>query len=114
MPIYDYECEGCGAEFTEMLKIADRKAPCERPCDLCGGEIKQLLNAPMIVDPVRAGIIKPSSEFNDVLTKIHEKTPGSKLGEKLQGSRPENTGASTAKSQEAARKFIKKAAKDRE
>ena len=111
MPIYDYECKGCGDTFTEMSKIVDRLTPCERPCNGCGGEVKQLINAPMIVDPVRIGVVKPSSEFNDVLTQIHESTSGSKLGEKLQGSRPENTGASNAKSQQAARKFIDKASK---
>lgn len=111
MPIYDYECKGCGDTFSEMCKIAERTAPVEQPCRECGGEIKQLLNAPAIVDPVRLGVVKPSAEFNDVLTKIHESTPGSKLGEKLQGSRPENTGASNSKSQKAARKFINKVAK---
>lgn len=111
MPMYDYECEKCGDSFSELCKIADRGVPCEQPCRECGGKIKQLVNAPAIVDPVRIGVVKPSAEFTDVLTKIHERTPGSRLGEKLQGSRPENTGATTAKSRKAARKFIDKVAK---
>lgn len=109
MPIYDYSCKDCGHAFSEMSKIADRLAPTETPCYECGKvSVAQLINAPMIVDPVRIGVVKPSSEFTDVLTKIHESSPGSKLGEKLQGSRPENTGATTSKSQQAARKFISK------
>jgi len=111
MPIYDYACKECGDEFREQLKVDDRRAPTEQPCRGCGGEITLLIGAPMICDPVRMGVVKPSSQFNDVLTKIHERVPGSKLGEKLQGSRPENTGTDNVKAREAARKFAKKISK---
>ena len=109
MPVYDYACGGCGNEFAEMYKIADRDKPTKKKCSECGKKkVTQLVNAPMIIDPVRLGIVKPSSQFTDVLTQIHESTPGSKLGDKLQGSRPENTGAKDVQSQKAARKYISK------
>lgn len=109
MPIYDYACKNCDHQFTETYKIVDRDKPTKIKCSECGKKkITQLLNSPMIVDPVRLGIIKPSSQFTDVLTQIHESTPGSKLGQKLQGSRPENTGAKDIPTQKAARKYISK------
>ena len=57
MPTYDYQCEKCGHTFEETLKIADRDAPTEIPCEQqieqtkhmsfkCNGEVKQIIVAP--------------------------------------------------------------------
>jgi hypothetical protein len=35
--------------------------------------------APMMMDPVRAGVRKVDNGFKEVLQKIHSRTPGSKL-----------------------------------
>lgn len=39
--------------------------------------------APSLGDPVRLGLLKPSGAFNEVLSRIHERTPYSKLNENL-------------------------------
>ena len=57
MPTYDYQCSECGHTFEETLKIADRNAPCETPCQQdipqtkhmsikCNGEVTQVMHAP--------------------------------------------------------------------
>ena len=40
-----------------------------------------------IGDPVRLGITKPSSEFKEVLTRISDNNPRSKIHEKLSQGR---------------------------
>jgi len=41
--------------------------------------IQALLSAPVMMDPVRAGVRRPDNGFKEVLQRIHEKTPGSRL-----------------------------------
>lgn len=54
----------------------DRKAPTEKPCFKCGdGEIRLLISAPSIGDPVRLGVTRPSVDFNDVMQKIKKGHP---------------------------------------
>ena len=83
MPRYDYECQACGFAWEDMLPMRDNKKPCEKGCPECDGEVKQVILQLNIADPVRIGVKKPSSQFNDVLAKIHSGMPGSKLNQKL-------------------------------
>ncbi len=41
MPIYEYECEGCGGKFEVWQKITD--PPLER-CEKCGGTLRKLVS----------------------------------------------------------------------
>ena len=80
IPIYDYECKKCGNTHAENLKIADRNAPTLTPCPSCGGEvIKVMLGAPAMGDAIRLGITRPDSGMKEVLQRVHERTPGSRL-----------------------------------
>lgn len=45
MPLYEYECQGCG-ERTEVVQRFD-DAPLST-CSSCGGAMKKLLSAPAI------------------------------------------------------------------
>jgi putative FmdB family regulatory protein len=45
MPLYEYECEGCGRRFEVIQKFSD--APVER-CETCGGQVRKLLSSPAI------------------------------------------------------------------
>lgn len=45
MPIYDFECSGCGP-FVVMRRIADRDAPCH--CPDCGNEGTRVITAPSL------------------------------------------------------------------
>lgn len=81
MPTYEYRCKDCETEFTSMRKISERAEPIECPnCKSMNSE-QFIGTAPTLADPVRIGVKKPDDGFKDVLRKIHEKTPGSKLKE---------------------------------
>jgi putative FmdB family regulatory protein len=81
MPIYDYRCETCGYQFESRHTIENMHQPEHEPCPECQVEtvVKTFRGAPGLVDPVRIGLRKPDSGFKEVLQKIHEKTPGSRL-----------------------------------
>jgi putative FmdB family regulatory protein len=75
MPWYDYDCELCGYEFTEVLPMDDRKIPVENGCPSCGEDgIRQLLGNVMIGDSINLGITKPDNTYNEVVAKINEKS----------------------------------------
>jgi len=81
MPTYEYVCQACEVYFTQYLSIPDMNRPEGEPCPECGVvEVKKVMfSAPSIGDAVRLGIRRPDGGFRDVLHKIHEKMPGSKL-----------------------------------
>ena len=73
MPWYDYDCELCGYEFTEVLRMDDRKIPVEKGCPECGEDsVRQLLGNVMMGDSVVLGINKPDATYNEVISKINE------------------------------------------
>lgn len=69
MPLYDYQCKGCGATQTLRKSIADRHEPESNPCTECGGEIKMVVGAPKIVSGVKGPQSAPDG-FKDVLRTI--------------------------------------------
>ncbi len=74
MALYEYLCEACNHEFDEMLKMDSRHEPTQKPCPSCGENTVILkISAIRIGDPVALGIIKPSSEFKDVMSGIAKK-----------------------------------------
>jgi putative FmdB family regulatory protein len=80
MPMYRQKCATCDELFENLLKIADRDVPQE--CPYCGGtDTHRQVEAPMMMDPIRAGVKRPDQGFKEVLHRIHERTPGSKLNE---------------------------------
>ena len=49
MPIYDFKCEKCEHQFSEMKTIANRDEPLGEPCPECsesGCVVKEYLGAP--------------------------------------------------------------------
>jgi putative FmdB family regulatory protein len=79
MPFYAFKCPHCENRFERLLKIADRDI--EQECTECAQPAERQVEAPMMMDPVRAGVTKVPAGFKEVLHKIHEKTPGSRLNE---------------------------------
>jgi len=74
VPTYDFKDTTTGKVFTEMMKIAERdQYLASNP------HIQPVLSAPSLVDPVSIGVRKIDGGFREVLAKIHEKTPGSRL-----------------------------------
>jgi putative FmdB family regulatory protein len=45
MPLYEYECESCGATFEVIQKFSDHSVD---TCRTCGGKARRLLSAPAI------------------------------------------------------------------
>jgi putative FmdB family regulatory protein len=41
MPIYEYECQGCGEVTEKLQKISDKPL---RKCPCCGGSVKKLMS----------------------------------------------------------------------
>lgn len=80
MPLYDYQCSSCGNTFESIYKISEMDKPLSEPCPKCGeSTIKKLLSAPMIVDAIRLGITKPTSEFREVMKRMKKEMPGNNL-----------------------------------
>ena len=96
MPIYDYYCKNCDYVFDEMISMSRREEPTKKKCPECGKKkVRQYVGAlghGGIGDPIRLGITRPSSQFNEVLQKINDNTPRSNLHQKLsQGRRKKGT-----------------------
>jgi len=45
MPLYEYQCETCGARFEVIQKFSDTSVD---TCRACGGKVRRLLSAPAI------------------------------------------------------------------
>jgi putative FmdB family regulatory protein len=45
MPLYEYECDSCGARFERIQKFSD---PPVTVCPTCGGAVRKLLSSPAI------------------------------------------------------------------
>ena len=75
MPWYDYECEICGHEFTEVFQMDDRKIPVENGCPECGKDgVRQLIGNVMMADPANIGASgrRPDNSYSEVVSKINE------------------------------------------
>jgi len=75
MPTYDFKHKDTGEVITKVLKITERDQflqdnPTYEPYH---GTVAS------VGDPVRLGITKVDKGFKEVLQKIHQKTPGSRL-----------------------------------
>ena len=80
MPLYEYQCSGCGATFDKFSSIADRNIPTEEPCPQCGeNKVTQKIGVTPLADPVRLGRIKAPEGFRDVLRNVKKNTYGSKF-----------------------------------
>lgn len=72
MPLYDYHCDACGHEFTEQLRIDDRKIPVENPCPKCNQSknIQQTIKPVGFVSSSISTLRRAGSEWGDVLKKV--------------------------------------------
>ncbi len=80
--LYQYRCTACENIWERQLKLADREVPFNEPCPKCeteGNVVQYLGNMPMHIDSHKLGIKKPDQGFREVLSRVHEKTPGSRL-----------------------------------
>lgn len=84
MPTYDYECKNCSTHVELVKKISSRDDTTEDTCNTClsEGTLVRLVSAPLIAYSISVnggyGSRVPDG-FKDVLKKIHERSPGSKM-----------------------------------
>lgn len=75
MPLYSYKCGACEHEFSDVLKVDDRKRPCEEPCPNCfNGQVDMVISSPRIVSGVGDFRMKTSFNFRDRLKEIHKQS----------------------------------------
>jgi putative FmdB family regulatory protein len=80
MPNYDYKCVYCDNIFEKQRMIKDRNAAIDCPkCFIYGTSHLTFRNAPIIGDPVRLGVTRPSSDVLDKLKDIKKKVHGSDM-----------------------------------
>jgi hypothetical protein len=75
MPTYTFKNKETGETFDQFMTIASREQFLKENPNL----ETIISGAPMMMDPVRAGVRKVDNGFKEVLQKIHSRTPGSKL-----------------------------------
>jgi hypothetical protein len=74
MPTYKFKDKNTGEVFERTMKIAELdQFRDDNP------HLETIISAPMICDPVRVGVRRQDGGFKEVLQKVHERTPGSKL-----------------------------------
>lgn len=74
MPTYTFRNKETGETFDQVMKISEREQfLIDNP------QLESIIGAPMMMDPVRAGVRRVDNGFKEVLQKIHTRTPGSKL-----------------------------------
>jgi len=85
MPIYTYKCLACDAPQDLNKKIAERDNCAEEICKFCATKntLERQVDAPLVAYSIAVnggyGSAKHASGFNEVLKKIHQRAPGSRL-----------------------------------
>lgn len=77
MPLYDRKCNICDELFEVQCKIVEKDNPHE--CPYCGStDGDWMIGKPNFSRDVQ-GKLKRDGGFREVLSKIHERSPGSTL-----------------------------------
>ena len=75
MPLYEYECEGCGKRFELIRKFSD---PPVETCFSCGGHVRKLLSSPAIQFKGTGWYITDYARKNSPSGSSFEEAKGSK------------------------------------
>ena len=74
MPIYQYKNEETGEISDHYMSIAAMQQ-----FDIDNPNMKKIIHAPAIGDPIRLGITKTPDSFNDMLKTIKKNNAGSTI-----------------------------------
>lgn len=74
MPTYIFRNKETGEQIEKIMKISELDSFREQ-----NPQLETVIQSPMICDPVRVGARKMDTGFKEVLQKVHEQTPGSRL-----------------------------------
>lgn len=102
MPLYEYECDGCG-RFERIRKFSD---PPLSACPVCGGAVRKLLSSPAIQFKGSGWYVtdyarKPGGEARDGGKKDGGEKDGANGGGKKDASSAASKDASSAASKDA-------------
>jgi hypothetical protein len=81
MPFYEFRNTETDEVVTQLMKISELDA-----FKAANPNLEQIVGVPMMCDPVRVGVTKNDSGWNEVLSKIHHQNPKSNLKDKLSRS----------------------------
>lgn len=72
MPLYEYVCGSCDHQFSDVLKVDDRKKPCDEDCPNCDskGHISMKVSSARIVSGVGTMQSRTPTDFRDRLKEI--------------------------------------------
>ena len=85
MPNYTYQCSDCLYEFEEFKTIANYNEPLREPCPSClhVGYISRLISGASLGESTKLemtkGLLKPTTEFNEILKNIKKNHVGSTI-----------------------------------
>ena len=103
MPLYEYQCEGCGHRFERIQKFSDPPADA---CPKCGAAVRKLISSPAIqfkgsgfyiTDYGKSGSGESKSEKADKAGATSESKTTDSKGESKAESKAETKPASSAK-----------------
>lgn len=79
MPMYDFHCHDCGNHFEKIVSFETSQSPIACPaCNTINSH--RLPSAPLLGDSDRMFAQKKMpSGFKEVLRKVHEGSPGSRM-----------------------------------
>lgn len=84
MPIYEYQCSSCSHIYEKNKKMSERDEVADEVCPECSrtDSVKRLLASPLIGYSVTSNGSygsKVPDGWKDVLRKIDERSPGSRM-----------------------------------
>lgn len=70
MPNYDYSCDSCGHEFTELVPIAERDDAQRCPkCETLGSK-RKVSAVQLSYSGFKSNLARAGTNWNDVLKKV--------------------------------------------
>ena len=80
MPIYDFRCDACGAEFEELVRAEELP-----PCPQCGAEPRRLLS--QVAPPPRIGLRGAAARKSDATRRAREESKREQRAAKRESDR---------------------------
>ncbi len=101
MPLYEYQCRGCGQTSEVMQRVSE---PPLTTCDDCGGELKKLISAPAFQFKGSGWYVTDYARGGKAAGKEGEAKPDGAKTDKPDGSKPDSGDGAAAKAPDPAGK----------
>jgi putative FmdB family regulatory protein len=91
MPLYEYQCDSCGAVFERIRKFSD---PPVEVCPTCGGSVKKLVSSPAFQFKGSGWYVTDYAKKSSGPAPSGESSGGSKSDKAERSDRSDASGAS--------------------